>query len=237
MPPTAAHAGDPATHPSPTPAAQRADELQSCREMLLELAEIGMSIARALPRQVAAAPEGQPPTPPDQVVAASVAFDRVARAIRRTVALISRLHEPDSPLPLLPAAAAERRLAARKRLIRGVEDAIQREARGDWAEALNVEFRERLDDPDLDDDLGQMPVNEVIAIVCRDLGIAHVPGTHPWKRRTPRDVLDLCALAARPPRDTADGYSAGDAGPGHPTTISRLVSPPPVRAGAGPPPR
>ena len=119
----------------------------------------------------------------------------LARAVHRQAT-----PEPNAQPNAEPSTA--RRLAARKRIIREVEDTIQRRTEGPeaqaQAESLNAELAERLDAPDLDDDLDQLPIADIIASICRDLGIAHHLGTHPWKRRTPRDVRDLCARAAHP---------------------------------------
>jgi hypothetical protein len=57
---------------------------------------------------------------------------------------------------------------------------------------------DRLDGPDLDGFDLDRPVADLIADICRDLGLAAAPGTHPWKRRTPDDIAILCARAAAP---------------------------------------
>ncbi len=88
------------------------------------------------------------------------------------------------------------RTAARKRIIRDVEDTIQRKTKDDEAERLHAELLERLDAPDLDDDIDHRPVAEIIEDICRDLGIANYPGAHPWKRRTPADIAILADRAA-----------------------------------------
>ncbi len=181
-------------------ASQRDEDTQYYRQVLHELIEIGTDLARALHRQAAPESNNQPNSASSAEPASdpTIAFDRIARTLRRTIALARKLTDPAPPR------AAERRadrsnecrLAARKQIIREVEDTIQRRSNG--AEALHAEFYERLDDPDLDDDLDQRPVAEIIKDICRDFGIEHFPGTHPWKRRTPQDVRDLCARAARP---------------------------------------
>ena len=66
-------------------------------------------------------------------------------------------------------------------------------------EALGNELLERLDAPDLEDDIAGRPVAAVIADICRDLGLASIPNARVWKRRTPGDVEALCARAAAPP--------------------------------------
>ena len=197
---------EPANDASPNQASQRDEDAQYYRQVLHELIEIGTDLARSIHRQATPEPAIEPaPAPaaapqPDP----TIAFDRIARTLRRTIALARKITDPTPPRPKDLAAerraehASERRLAARKQIIRAVEDTIQRRTDGAEAEALHAEFYERLDDPDLDDDLDQRPVAEIIKDICRDFGIEHFPGTHPWKRRTPQDVRDLCARAARP---------------------------------------
>ncbi len=123
-----------------------------------------------------------------------MAYERITRALRRNIALAQKLHEP----PKAPAAPQYRdHAAARKRIIRDVEDTIQRTTKdGNDAERLHAELLDRLDGPDLDDDIDHLPIDDIIKDICRDLGIAHSPGTHPWKRRTPADIAILAARAA-----------------------------------------
>ncbi len=225
-------------HASPTPLSpnllsQRDEDAQYYRGILHELVEMATDIARAVHRQATAeqsaehGPAGaaQPQAPaPDP----TIAFDRIARTLRRTIALARKLADP---APLSTAAqAAERRRIARKQIIRAVEDSIQRDADSAEADALHAELYERLDTIDLDDDIDTLPIAEIIAAIRRDLGIAAMPGAHPWKRRTPQDVRDLCARAAQPrtpqPRTTQPG--TGDPRP--------VPAPPPrPRPGTGPP--
>ena len=120
----------------------------------------------------------------------SIAYDRITRSMRRSILLAQKLDEP------AVAQSVGYRQAARGRIIRAVEDAIQRDADGDAAEALQAELLERLDGPELEEAIADRPVDEIIAEICRDLGLAAMPGTHPWKRRTPGDVAVLWARAA-----------------------------------------
>ncbi len=190
---------EPADHASPTPVSQRDEDAQYYRQVLHELIELGADLARTLHRQAAATPAAAPEPAPARALQPdpSIAFERIARTIRRTIALARKLSDPTQPRPA--AHAAERRTAARKQIIRAVEDSIQRDAHSSEAEALHAELYERLETMDLDDDLDTLPIAEIIAAIRRDLGIAaHLPGTHPWKRRRPADVRALCARAAAP---------------------------------------
>ncbi len=190
---------------------QRAADAQYYRQVLHGFIDIGADLARLLHQQATApaqAPlhgtEPQPTPPPaqDALITITAAFDRTARAVRRCIALAQNLNEPVQPAN----DPARHRAAARRRIIREVEDAIARTAHeGDHAERLNAELRDRLDAPDLDDDLTTRPATEIITEIRRDLGLASLPGDHPWKRRTPADITQLCARAAAPTRHPGAG--------------------------------
>ena len=160
--------------------------------MLHEFIDMGTEVARAVHKQVVA--RADEPAAMTDVRDAAVAFDRLSRAVRRTVALARHVAEP------VPARAdpGQTRAAARRRIIREVEDAIQRAPDVD-ADALRAELCERLDRPELDEGIDSRPVAEVIADICRDLGFGRLLGNHPWKRRRPEDIPDLSARAARLP--------------------------------------
>ena len=117
---------------------------------------------------------------------AAASYDRVTRSVRKSIWLVRKLSEPPKD-----------RTAARKRIIRTVEDAIQCHAEPSDAESLQEELLDRLDAPDLDDDIDNRPVADIITDIIRDLGLAHIPGTHPWKRRTPPELAELNARAAQ----------------------------------------
>ena len=178
--------------PAPTPA----DDAAYYRAVLHDLIDRGADLARRVHERATAAtptPENRPDADP------TIAFDRIARAVRRTIALARHVAAaPDEGAPDPPRGPA-RRAAARARLIRGVEDAIHRKRRETDAEALHAEFAERLDDPELDLDLAGRPVDDVIEEICRDLGIAVQARSYIWKRRTPQDIAALRARAAAPP--------------------------------------
>jgi hypothetical protein len=81
--------------------------------------------------------------------------------------------------------------------LRDVDDAIQRQdIEPDEQDNLRGELLERLDGPEVNDDLDHRPVAEIIADICCDLGIAAPPGARPWQRRTPSDIAVLCERAA-----------------------------------------
>ena len=93
------------------------------------------------------------------------------------------------------------RTAVRSRVLRAVQDAIEQRAEDDGhAEHLVREAIERLDRPELVEQLQHRPAAELIEEIVRDLGVAaSLPGVPPGMRRTPRDVAALAAWAAAPP--------------------------------------
>ena len=113
------------------------------------------------------------------------------RAIRRSILLAHRLdHVP---------ALQHRRAVAKRQVIRGVEDAIGKQAAtAEDAEHFTAELNERLELEDIDDEIDDdRPIAEIIADICHDLGLGARYGTTPWKRRTPADIAALCERAAR----------------------------------------
>ena len=156
---------------------------------------------------------------PGAALEAVAGFDRIARTVRRTVALARRLDDP-----VRVRAGAGRREAVRRRIIREVEDSIQRCAPGESGAGLEAELFERLDGPEMDAEIDHRPAAEIIADICRDLGLATPPGAHPWKRRTPADIAALCARAARVPDGFAPrGRPDGDRPPGGAGLVARRV--------------
>jgi hypothetical protein len=161
--------------------------------VVLELIEIEMDLMRTVQHQAKAEVEiaarlSEPA--PDFTVSCT----RVSRSVRRSVMLADRLSKPAK------AQAAEdpakTTIAARKQIIRAVEDSIAHDAPADAAERLQSEFLERLDSPELEEEIAARRVIDIVTDIRRDLGLAGEPGQRPWKRRTPQDVALLCARAA-----------------------------------------
>ncbi|GAC1343717.1 MAG: hypothetical protein NVSMB18_20030 [Acetobacteraceae bacterium] len=165
------------------------------RQTLNDLVDLSMQLARhvhAKALQIEPAPTSEVPNP-KPLLDLAAAFDRLSRAIRRTILLIRRL---DDPAPL---SAPKRRDAARRHILRGVEDAIDRhDPAPATAKTLKSELLDRLDTPDFDDDLDHRPIPDLIVELCRDLGVAEPQGGLTWKRRTPADIKALRTRAARP---------------------------------------
>jgi hypothetical protein len=160
-----------------------------------ELLDVTMDLVRLVQKQahveVEFATQLNEPTPDF-----TIPFDRMSRSARRTALLVEKFLQPAKAPAAAP--AVDRKFSARKQIIRAVEDAIERDAPADAVEGLHAEVRERLDSPEIEDEIGDRPDADVIAEILRDLGIAARPGVRTWKRRTPQDVARLCARAGIP---------------------------------------
>ena len=167
------------------------DTASACRAVLLELMEIGMTLARSVRDEAQARDAGA-----QEVAHAVAAFERVSRAVRRTVRMVRWLDEAPAGRTrdggradrLTPDAD---RVSARKGILRAVEDRIDRVAEAGEAEALHAELLERMDAPELEREIAGRPVVEIIGEICRDLGLDRWPETHPSLRRRPADVTAL----------------------------------------------
>ena len=149
--------------------------LQRQSALLEQLGEAALRMALAIERRLSEAPTDAPVDPAE----AAMAFSRVSRAVRLTVMLQSKLVQELAPLT----EAAER--AARKarerqepgyRFKARVEGVVERvaKARGDDQDALDRVVREtaeRLDDEDFYGDVLDRPLGELVALICRDLGL------------------------------------------------------------------
>jgi hypothetical protein len=100
-----------------------------------------------------------------EIVATS--FAQVARAVRRTVLLAERLDRGWARRSV----ADDRHAMARRQIARGVADAIERVADPARAEQLTDALAERMDSPDTLDEIGTRPAEEIIADICRELGV------------------------------------------------------------------
>ena len=208
---------------TPTDPGPHAAETQVYRQALHELINMGADLARQLHVQAIAQAAQRakakpirlvtdaPPAPspgPDALIKAVASFDRITSAVCQSIALAKSLDAPQQPAK----PSTQHRIAARKHILRAVGDAIQRPADNpdcDPPEALLPELHEHMDAPDLDDDIRSRPVAEIIAEICRDLSLAALPGTRPWKRRTPADIAELVARAAgQPSAGPQDGRPA-----------------------------
>jgi hypothetical protein len=150
--------------------------------MLGELAEFGMEQVRALDRCIRKTdPE---PSAADLDVAA-LAYARVSRAVRLTLMLQSKVAEatqiaiadaqaaagkPERPPPAPPHPFDVRKA----RVERVVERLAQAEHPDDVDRVLDLAYEasERLDDEDVYGDLLDRPMSEIVARLCKDLGLS-----------------------------------------------------------------
>jgi hypothetical protein len=154
--------------------------------MLTRLAEIGMEIAEAAP--AAADP--------------ALTYARVARAVRMTIALQSRLLKDLAALDRTDALARSAQVQARTRRIhRLVEQAIETQHDDeDEIERLSGDAWERLRDEDDCADLFERPIAETVARICRELGLSPPDPLLPLREK----------LSAEP---TDEGLASGSATP------------------------
>ena len=187
---------DPIAPPVPVTPEDAQEDAQH-RRVLALLVDLGAALAQ----EIAQSPEPAAPR--------AEAFERVSRATRRAILVARHVAQQiaqraaTSPAPAPTLTSAQRRTAARARLIREVQDTIQTKARPADADVLRAELIDRLDSPELDADLLNRPVADLIADFLRDLGLAHPPGARPIGRRTPADIARLNLLAALPPGQAA----------------------------------
>lgn len=145
--------------------------------VLGRLAEAGLNLALAIERQGTTEVTTEDAA---QVAQGDVAlaYSRVSRAVRLTVALQARTLQD---LQALDEVAARRLDAAhgkagrerKDRVQRIVERVIEAEAPSEAeVERLADEAAERLEHDDIYGDLTARPVGEIVALICRDLGLS-----------------------------------------------------------------
>jgi ribosomal protein S21 len=150
-------------------------------EMLKELAQIGMRLARLVEANAEARVAQDPACDlgrTDQM------FARISRSIRQTLALKAKLTEMRQKRAAASLteerqreAEAARRRWRKTRVERAVAETISA-GRGD-GENLLSDLHERLSDPDIEADLAAGSIGEMVAGVCDDLGIK--PDRKIWK--------------------------------------------------------
>jgi hypothetical protein len=140
-------------------------------EILGELAEDGLAWSKAIQRQgirqaEAAGPdEAEAPAPRAEL---SRSYAQVTRAVRLAVMLRAKLIHELRELDAAPPMHANRKLG----VLRVVKRAAQAEFEDDdRVERLVREAAERLDREDICADLMSKPTSEIIAFICKDLGL------------------------------------------------------------------
>jgi hypothetical protein len=166
--------------------------------VLAELAELGLTLARTLHEKALAAET------PEAACELGLAFHRISRSVRQTLALEARLEREH--LRLAREADEERQelerrrvdgLAQRKARVRAaVEQLIWIEAEEPEAEELRDELDDRLDALALTDDFALGPVQAQVDRICADLGLGAGEPVAPAWDRPPGPVPPLQAHAA-----------------------------------------
>ena len=199
---------------------QQAEDAQLYRYVLHKLLHLGTDLIHILQAQATAHAHAamQEPTPPKPSTDQAIAFDRIARTIRRTIALACSLNEPVAPAPghTAPARApAHPGTAAHTSALHEDANAAghpsfvtpgREDATDDNASSANLRDRPKAPDrdapdrdaPDRDEDDTNRPPAAIIADICRDLGLDKPPGASAWTRCTPADTGQSHAQAPTP---------------------------------------
>jgi len=138
--------------------------------MLVELADLGMALARDLHGRALAAED-------EAACDLSLAFQRVSRSLRQTLALEARLERERRQGVRDAADLAARetleRVQQRRRQVRtALAPLIWDEAEGEEAEALFEDLEARLMAGGEDDGFADLPLDACIARIRADLGLA-----------------------------------------------------------------
>jgi len=182
---------------------------------LAELAELGMALARKVQVRALAAPD-------DEACDLALAFHRVSRSVRQTLALESRLareqRQGEREAADLAAREALGQVQRRRAQVRSaVTRLIWDEAEGEEAESLLEDLESRLIEESLDEDFAAAPIEACIARLRADLGLAaagrdDTPPEAPAaalrldaRRRRARDCDDIAYDAPPPWAAPADG--------------------------------
>jgi hypothetical protein len=165
------------SEPSPPPEAlAAASDARTARHLrnLAELAEIGMELSREVREQARATED------PAARADLGLAFSRISRAVRMTMALETRLAEDreTARTARAKALAGETQLRGwtrKTKVGRIVEQAIEAEAAETNAdrretEGLLDDLAERLGDTD-ELEFADRPIGDLVARICRDLGV------------------------------------------------------------------
>jgi hypothetical protein len=154
--------------------------------MLQELAEIGMQMARAVRDEAlarAGATDEDAPARPSPFGGGDLGlvYARIARAVRQTLALETRVAEgiekarteqAHSQVAAIRTAFEERQHAVRDYVADAIEaEAAERGTPEKDIERLMDNLDERLEDGDYDDALADAPIGDLVARICADLGV------------------------------------------------------------------
>lgn len=154
--------------------ANAADMTERHGRILAELSELGLALARGVQAQALAAED------PATVADLSLAFHRISRSVRQTLALEAKLerdrNRQDREDRADAVREAERRVQHRKAQVRiAVERLVWNEAEDDEAERLLADLENLLDEEALSDSFTEAPLDAHIARICKELGLAAPP--------------------------------------------------------------
>ncbi len=217
---------------SPTPSAEPdsatlAADAAYYRRVLHGLIDLGADMAPVVHEQTAH------PVAPEPALDMAMAFERISRAVRRTINLARKLADP------VKASTARdpgvHRAAARMRIIRAVGESIDSGATDAEASDMREELADRMDAPDVDDDIDQRPIEEIIGEICRELGIEPIirdAGAAGGAEDRAIPHLRAPAVRSKRVRDAATGHArrrdrrASEPAPGRITDQPHAPDPP-----------
>ena len=203
--------------PDPVRAAERL-------RLLEELADIGMELARELPRQARESGPSNEARPGAGEIA--MAYSRIARAVRLTLALETRLAEArveaaapvnpwDEPFDFDRGFTAVRVHLQKQAVAKAVEEVIGAEIdparEAERIERLRGDLYERLNDHEDDKAFELMPVFDLVERICHDLGAPFDPNLWrhaDWEPGRRRD--DAGPPAPRPYRAAGSSFTNAD---------------------------
>lgn len=110
---------------------------------------------------------GTPEMAIQRTEAVAAAYNQVARAVRRTALLAERFERGWATRPV----ADDSHAMAKRQILRGVAEAIETTEPRERADRLSEALAERMDSPEMAEEIGNRPAEEIIAAVCRDLGV------------------------------------------------------------------
>ena len=182
---------------------------------LAELLELGMAAAREVQARLLAAEDAK------AVCDLSLAFNRVSRAVRQTVALqakVGRERRREGRDAAAEIKRADEARASRRQLqLRSaVERRIWTEAEDDEAERLIDELDDLISEEALYEGFGQEPLAAHIARICNDLGLPVPP---PLREVAPKAAAGAFAadsplhVLSGPPQSLRDSSPEGGAPP------------------------
>ena len=249
------------TTPPADPAVWAQEVLRRQVVLLEQLAEEGLRLGQAIARQIT-----EPDSSSDAPVKAetiAMAFSRVARAVRMTALLQTRLLKDmdeararaafdrirEGSMPPLEDAAAEEARRSEPAYVHKarVEAIVERVAKAhakeddDKIDRIVREAGERLDDEDIYGDVLTRPVGELVAMICRDLGLdpdwtrlAEEAWAHEEIRLGVERSPFLRAVPKQEPSFPLEGGRDGMGVNAPPSWIGSLVATPPQSAFSSP---